>query len=673
MPNDTFTPEQIAQILEAFFDAVGTRQYIGARYVPIFGRKDEESIEWDNTGTYEPLTIVLYQGNSYTSRQFVPVGVEITNQEFWALTGNYNAQVEQYRRETAAAAETANSALTAVNNLGEIIPQTEFSSANTVKDYIDNEINALGQSLNASIDGVSALLPDTEFSDSFTVKDAIDATNDKVDELGGTIIQNMLDTSYIGNLPIHMIRLQNDTTCNTQGACLLNDNEMICCLGAVSAAKPESYIYRVNIKTQVVENEYVRLFGHCNSICYNSDNNKLYMIPMYDENYALYNVIYVIDVNTLNIENTITVDSAFLLRTIMFDKETEKMYVGDSHFRLREFNYNTNQLSDSIIELNVSQAISYLPAAQQSVLANDIKIYNKKFYFFTSYGTNNNPQLYIFDIAGNLLACTNINQFCGHMTVREPEGFDFNSVGDIVFLSGAKLIGSNIEMSLIGLLPIKSKSVAANLLHYQSAGGYYVNTVRFGAGSTIRPDGSLNLPFIDPNEPFACYLYSRRNHWNVIYASDEYLSWFDNTYLDSPFYKIMAFGNSSLSQNTDIHLYCDATNVNVGNVLFFRASSSFTVHITKSIQNSAAVLDARNDISFGNVVLDYDVTGNIRSFIRNYGGNVVMSANTSVDVTDTTGSFFDCRNGGLVIVPSSNTNFDDVGFVSAVYGKVLQP
>ncbi len=99
---DTFTPEQIAQILEEFFKVVGTRQYIGARYVPIFGRKGEESIEWDNTAPYEPLTIVLYQGNSYTSRQYVPVGVEITNQEFWALTGNYNAQVEQYRREVAA-------------------------------------------------------------------------------------------------------------------------------------------------------------------------------------------------------------------------------------------------------------------------------------------------------------------------------------------------------------------------------------------------------------------------------------------------------------------------------------------------------------------------------------------------------------------------------------------
>lgn len=65
--------------------------------MPLFA----DPIDWDNTKTYEPLTIVYYQGNSYTSRQSVPAGVDITNTTYWALTGNYNAQIEQYRKETA--------------------------------------------------------------------------------------------------------------------------------------------------------------------------------------------------------------------------------------------------------------------------------------------------------------------------------------------------------------------------------------------------------------------------------------------------------------------------------------------------------------------------------------------------------------------------------------------
>lgn len=70
-------------------------QYIGSRYVPLFA----DPIEWDTTKSYEPLTIVYYQGNSYTSKQAVPAGVEITNTTYWAITGNYNAQIEQYRQE----------------------------------------------------------------------------------------------------------------------------------------------------------------------------------------------------------------------------------------------------------------------------------------------------------------------------------------------------------------------------------------------------------------------------------------------------------------------------------------------------------------------------------------------------------------------------------------------
>ena len=75
-------------------DPAGYR-YVGARYVPLFA----DPMEWNSANTYEPLTIVLHEGNSYTSKQFVPVGVDIDNTTYWAETGNYNAQVEQYRQE----------------------------------------------------------------------------------------------------------------------------------------------------------------------------------------------------------------------------------------------------------------------------------------------------------------------------------------------------------------------------------------------------------------------------------------------------------------------------------------------------------------------------------------------------------------------------------------------
>jgi chromosome segregation ATPase len=63
--------------------------------VPIFA----DPIEWDIHRSYESLTIVTHDGESYTSKCNVGPGVDITNTRYWAKTGAYNAQVEQYKNE----------------------------------------------------------------------------------------------------------------------------------------------------------------------------------------------------------------------------------------------------------------------------------------------------------------------------------------------------------------------------------------------------------------------------------------------------------------------------------------------------------------------------------------------------------------------------------------------
>lgn len=90
--------------------------YIGARYVPIFEG------QWDNSKTYEPLVIVEYQGNSYTSKTYVPIGADINNTDYWALTGNYNAQVEAYRQEVLALRNQVNAFQTGIDTLNKEAP-----------------------------------------------------------------------------------------------------------------------------------------------------------------------------------------------------------------------------------------------------------------------------------------------------------------------------------------------------------------------------------------------------------------------------------------------------------------------------------------------------------------------------------------------------------------------
>lgn len=133
-------------------------QYIGARYVPLIA----DPIEWDSRKSYEPLTIVLYQGASYTSRQAVPVGININNTEYWALTGNYNAQVEQYRQEV----------LTFNNRISENTEAIAENAADITK--LNDDLN---DEVTARINGDSSL------------QDSIDDINNELDDLlnGGSI------------------------------------------------------------------------------------------------------------------------------------------------------------------------------------------------------------------------------------------------------------------------------------------------------------------------------------------------------------------------------------------------------------------------------------------------------------------------------------------------------
>ena len=76
---------------------MATMQYIGARYVPLlYG-------EWipNKQNGWEPLTVVTYLGDSYTSKKIVPpsVGNPAENTEYWALTGAFNSQVEALRQQ----------------------------------------------------------------------------------------------------------------------------------------------------------------------------------------------------------------------------------------------------------------------------------------------------------------------------------------------------------------------------------------------------------------------------------------------------------------------------------------------------------------------------------------------------------------------------------------------
>ena len=158
--------------------AKGVTQYVGARYVPLFA----EPLDWDSKREYEPLTIVLYQGASYTSRQYVPVGIEITNANFWAITGNYNAQVEQYRRETQAVSEKYDSVVKKSNDAMTLAQENSAKLAGTtdsaLKTLITDETER-AQNAESSIDSKVAAETERATASERTLTESIAAETER--------------------------------------------------------------------------------------------------------------------------------------------------------------------------------------------------------------------------------------------------------------------------------------------------------------------------------------------------------------------------------------------------------------------------------------------------------------------------------------------------------------
>lgn len=129
---------------------MATNKYIGARYVPkIMGA-------WDNKKSYEPLIIVQHGGNSYTSRKSVPIGIEITNEEYWACTGNYNAQIENYRQETVNAVQTVNKKLDGFSNAQDGKFQIMFNKyKEQITKYTDGKYNDINNDVDSAIEKIN--------------------------------------------------------------------------------------------------------------------------------------------------------------------------------------------------------------------------------------------------------------------------------------------------------------------------------------------------------------------------------------------------------------------------------------------------------------------------------------------------------------------------------------
>lgn len=161
-------------------------QYIGARYVAkvYTNSSDNSSAEWEALHSYEPLTIVIYNNNSYISRKPVPknIGTPDVNGEYWALTGYYNGQIA---------------------TLQALIDQLQEYTIKNLLSYYKNDNNTDIDAMNDALAAVDKIIIDYNAN---LGNNTYTANNKKISSLAGVIV------------------IVNDTTFNGSG----NEFDLVC-------------------------------------------------------------------------------------------------------------------------------------------------------------------------------------------------------------------------------------------------------------------------------------------------------------------------------------------------------------------------------------------------------------------------------------------------------------
>ena len=131
-------------------------RYVGMRYVPII--VGEHSTE----RSYEALSIVTdANGASYTSKRDVPIGIALSNTDYWVCTGNYNAQVDSYRAEVTEAVEhidaTAESMSTEFDAKLDDMDDRYTADKNALQSAWDDEVTSLNNTWQGDVNDLNDL------------------------------------------------------------------------------------------------------------------------------------------------------------------------------------------------------------------------------------------------------------------------------------------------------------------------------------------------------------------------------------------------------------------------------------------------------------------------------------------------------------------------------------
>ena len=515
MADNVFTDAQIQEIMKIFTESYNKehRQYIGARYVPIFGRKNEDTIEWDNKGAYEPLTIVLHEGNSYTSRQFVPVGIDVLNQAYWANTGNYNAQVEQYRQETLKAVEKAESALNVANEAMKDVNAEKVRAEAAEKVNADAISAEKARAEAAEQDNAAAISAEKVRAEAAEQDNAAAISEEKVRAKKETFERSILnaDVMHFGSIDL---TLEYPNMQNPQGMCIRNDT--LVCVSTNSNNSNECIVFDINRKTGAIAKTTTVNWGHANALCYDKDEDCIYVCTNYDFTNNKQQVNSMLKVNANTYTTLETINFNFEPHSMAIDPITKECWITAeeySPFAIKLYKVDKTNWSTELVGIIDTSLKTVNFVKIDSYGTQNIRAYNGELWYLVG-GNSVNALLNLDKKDASIKRIvSNINNSFIY-SLQEAECFDFTDEGDVYLWSRSNYHNS-MAMGVVSMINIYGgKCVAFPNSQINNTNIYIYLNPKFTG--TICKFGNSDNPFTNIYECIQALIYGKGTEIRIV-------------------------------------------------------------------------------------------------------------------------------------------------------------
>lgn len=414
--------------------------------------------EWSSTNSYESLAVVTNEGNSYTARQDVPVGIDITNTNYWIETGNWNAQIEAYRQEVLAynARITSNT-----NMLAEIAPFDTSPTKNSTKGVTSEGVYTALQNMlyinTSPMAGYEGIITNDNVDSNVPACSAIIATN--------TIFQVFRDDNNENG--IYKIILVNNS----------NENRVIA----------KGNIYNC---------------GHANSCFYN--DGYVYIITS-GSTYAKYAISNY--VSELYPSQTYTFDSLTNVGNIFYYDSTIYIATSEGNNQLSIYSVSNNTKT-TLIAKNILPTSTVISEPMYT-LRNDCTCdsYGTVYFALTNRGYNGDFNiLFCYSLISKQYAIINLPQNIYIFNIGEIEGITNDVSTGAIYITTYTALAACVIIGIYPYVNVMSNGYIAKLPNHNAQ----IENIRYGTcdeETSIYQSGNTTSPLTTLTLAVAAYNY----------------------------------------------------------------------------------------------------------------------------------------------------------------------